>query len=69
MDLKKGLGPNIKALRKMARLTQAELAAKVGLERTSITNIENGRQTLNPRTLVLIADALGYRVRVHFEKK
>ena len=42
------LGARLKKLREgedgNPRFTQAELAAKVGLERTSITNIEKGNQ-------------------------
>ncbi len=42
------LGARLKKLREgedgNSRFTQAELAAKVGLERTSITNIEKGNQ-------------------------
>lgn len=52
----------------MAGLTQAELAARVGLERTSITNIEGGRQVLTATTINAIAAALGYRVEVRFVK-
>lgn len=63
------LGPTIKALRKMAGLTQAQLAAKAGLERTSITNIERGNQILTERTMNAIAEALGYTAHVTFRRK
>ena len=39
-------------------LTQEELAHRVHLKRTSITNIEKGRQKLLVHTLFDIADAL-----------
>ena len=38
------LGERLRRLRTRDRMTQAELAAQVGLERTSITNIEKGTQ-------------------------
>ena len=41
------------------RLTQDELARRVALTRTSITNIEKGRQRVMLHTLAQIADALG----------
>lgn len=43
-DLYTQLGSLIKKRRESLDLTQAELAAKVGLSRTSLTNIECGRQ-------------------------
>jgi transcriptional regulator with XRE-family HTH domain len=38
------LGENIRAARKRSKLSQDALAKLVGLTRTSLTNIENGRQ-------------------------
>jgi len=64
-----GLGRSIRIMRKMARLTQKELASRCGLERTSITNIELGQQELKTSTITAIADALGYSVHVTFRRK
>lgn len=44
--LYQAVGARLKQLREAERYTQSELANKVGLERTSITNIENGNQKL-----------------------
>lgn len=60
------LGRNIKALRKAAGLTQAQLAEMIGLERTSVTNMENGNQRVAVDTLQAIAEATGYRLEVKF---
>lgn len=60
------LGKSLKAMRKMRNMTQAQVASKAGLERTSITNIEAGKQVLTERTLHAIAAALGYQVKVRF---
>ncbi len=68
-DKNNGLGKVIKALRKSRGLTQLELAQKSGMERTSICNIELGKQTLNVQTINAIADVLGYRVEVRFAAK
>lgn len=69
MDKNYGLGKHIKAMRKIRKMTQLELARASGLERTSITNIELGNQQLTSKTLTDIADALGYRVEVKFVRK
>lgn len=62
------LGTKIKTLRNQAGLTQKQLAEQVGLERTSITNIEAGNQKLHVDSLTAIAAALGYRMVFKFEK-
>jgi len=50
----KDLGANIKRLREAAGITQAELAAAVGIERSSIANIEAGRQRTMAHHLVFL---------------
>lgn len=65
---KNTLGPTIKALRKMQGMTQGELAQAVGLERTSVTNIERGNQTLTDVMAAKMAEVLGYRIVVKFER-
>lgn len=59
----KEVGQKIRLLREaqaggQARLTQAELAEMVGLERTSITNIERGNQKVPLHVLYRICEAL-----------
>jgi DNA-binding XRE family transcriptional regulator len=59
----KEVGQKIRQLREAqtggrARLTQAELAEMVGLERTSITNIEKGNQKVPLHVLYRICEAL-----------
>src|SRR2546423_14326366 len=56
------LGKRIRALRRQANLSQEDVAERVGLTRTSITNIERGRQQLQIHTLVAIAHTLGVRL-------
>lgn len=52
------LGNAIMRARIAAGLTQAKLAARVGLSRASITNIEVGRQVVQAHTLATLAEAL-----------
>ena len=52
------LGSRLADARKVARLSQAEVAAAVGLDRTAITRIENGERKLDSLELVRIAALL-----------
>lgn len=52
------LGTRVRATRETAKLTQEELAQRVGLTRTSITNIERGHQKIQVHTLYALAAAL-----------
>ena len=52
-------GERLRELRSTKDLTQAALGRRVGLTRTSITNIEAGRQHISLGVLYRLADALG----------
>ncbi|MFJ2651148.1 helix-turn-helix domain-containing protein [Streptomyces sp. NPDC087420] len=56
------VGDRIRDARSAARLTQAELAVPLGLARSSIANIEGGRQRLPLHVVVLIAETLNINV-------
>ena len=58
----KALGVRLGRARRAAKVTQAALAHAVGLSRTSITNIEKGRQPVQVHILVQLAEALGTSV-------
>lgn len=54
------LGQRVRALRTAHGLTQDQLAERVGLSRTSITNVEAARQgDIGVMNLIALADALG----------
>jgi transcriptional regulator with XRE-family HTH domain len=55
----KRVGELIREARKRGEMSQEVLAAAAHLKRSSISNIENGRQHLLVHTLVEISDALG----------
>ena len=59
--LYKGFGAMLKKARKDAELTQEQVADRVGLSRTSITNIERGKQHIALHQLFLLASAVGQR--------
>lgn len=48
--------------RRRRHLSQAQFAAKVGLSRTSVTNIERGRQPIQLHQLYLFASTLQIEV-------
>ncbi len=53
------LGQTIRALRKKQHLSQEELAAKVHMDLTSISEIESGLRNPTLKTLQKISHALG----------
>lgn len=57
-DFYAALGAAIRARREALELTQTALSEKVGLSRTSITNIERGRQRLLADQLQAVATSL-----------
>ena len=58
-DFDRTLGERIREARERAGVRQDQLARAVGLSRTSITNIERGRQGVQTYLLVRIAEVLG----------
>lgn len=56
--LYQALGRRIRTAREAARFSQEELARRVGLTRTSVTNIEHGRQRIQVHVLYALARAL-----------
>ncbi len=52
------IGKLVRTERERAKLTQDVLAQRVGLTRTSISNIESGRQKFQVHILYAIAEAL-----------
>ncbi|MFF5006962.1 helix-turn-helix domain-containing protein [Streptomyces phaeochromogenes] len=56
------VGDRIRGARSAARLTQAQLATSLGLARSSIANIESGRQRLPLHVFALISETLNVNV-------
>lgn len=54
-----GVGDLVKAHRQTALLTQEELAARTGLSRSQIANIEVGRTDIPVKTLMRLAEGIG----------
>lgn len=58
LEVYKLIGQRVRAAREQRGLSQEKLAERVDLKRTSITNIEKGRQRLLVHTLFMISEAL-----------
>lgn len=57
-EIYESIGRLVRVRRIKLRLTQDDLAQRIGLKRTSITNIEKGRQKIQVHTLYELAAAL-----------
>jgi transcriptional regulator with XRE-family HTH domain len=66
MDIRSVIAANIRKLRTSKKLSQDELAADAGIDRSYISEIENGLK--NPSVLVLdkIANALDVKITALF---
>jgi DNA-binding XRE family transcriptional regulator len=58
-ELYADFGASLRMARKRAGLSQDDLARRVGLSRTSITNIEGGRQQVLLHTFIGLCRAVG----------
>lgn len=59
-----GLGPALREARRAARLTQAELAAKAGIHRQKLIELEQGKPGVAVGTYLSALAALGLEVTV-----
>ena len=57
------ISERIKCLRKESRLTVQELAYRCVMERSNLSRIEAGRTNLTVKTLCIICNALGVKLR------
>ena len=63
-QVRERIGKRIAILRKMAGLTQEQLAEKAGLQRTHVGRIEAGKYAVTLETIQAIAEALGMTVDI-----
>lgn len=55
-------------LRKKKRISQAELARRIGTKQSNIARMETGQQNFTTETLQRIASAFGCKLKVEFTK-
>ena len=53
-------------LRKKKKMSQFQLAKKIGTKQSNIARLETGQQNFSVNTLEKIADALDCRLNIHF---
>ncbi|MFA6077303.1 MAG: helix-turn-helix transcriptional regulator [Candidatus Paceibacterota bacterium] len=58
-DDAKKLGENLKKIRTEKNITQTDLAEKLGVDKSFISNIENGKNNPTLSTITNLAQALG----------
>ena len=69
MDICSVIGTNIRKVRNSKKLSQEELAFKAGIDRSYLSEIENGYKNLSVIMLEQIAIALGVKVAMLLEQK
>jgi transcriptional regulator with XRE-family HTH domain len=62
MDVRRIVGKNVRKFRQAAKLTQAEMAGRMGVDRTYIVGLEKGERNVTIETLGQAAKALGLKV-------
>jgi transcriptional regulator with XRE-family HTH domain len=69
MDIKLKVGQRIKQLRKTLDISQEALALKAEVDRTYVTDVENGRRNVSLEILERLIKALGISVTDFFATK
>lgn len=69
MDIKLKIGQRIKELRKGLELSQESLAYKAEVDRTYVTDVENGRRNVSVEILERIINALDISITEFFNTK
>ena len=62
MDVRRIVGKNVRKFRLAKKLTQAQLATRMGVDRTYIVGLEKGERNVTIETLAQAAKALGMKV-------
>jgi transcriptional regulator with XRE-family HTH domain len=67
-DARRLVGQNVRRLRLAAKISQAELAARMGVDRAYVSGLELGNRNPTVVTLWHIAKALGVNMRMFFDE-
>lgn len=68
-DARRLVGQNVRKLRLAAKISQAELAARMGVDRAYVSGLELGQRNPTVVTLWHIAKALGVPMQSFFGEK
>jgi transcriptional regulator with XRE-family HTH domain len=69
MDIKQKVGKRIKELRNGIEISQESLGLKAGVDRTYVTDVENGRRNVSVEILERVIKALGVTIAEFFDSK
>lgn len=69
MNIKDKVGQRIKELRNELGISQEALANKAGVDRTYVTDVENGRRNISVELLEKLIKALGISIQDFFTNK
>ena len=69
MDIKQKVGNRIRELRKDLELSQEALALKADVDRTYVTDVENGRRNVSLEILERLIKALNISIADFFNSK
>lgn len=68
-DVRRLVGNNVRRLRLAAGLSQAELAARMEVDRAYVSGLELGQRNPTIVTLWHVSQALGVKVRAFFDER
>ncbi|MDP1810863.1 MAG: helix-turn-helix transcriptional regulator [Sediminibacterium sp.] len=68
MDVKIKVGTRLKELRNQKKITQEQLYHICGIDRTYISDVENGRRNISIETLETILNGLDVSLATFFSK-
>jgi transcriptional regulator with XRE-family HTH domain len=68
-DARQLVGQNVRRLRLAAKISQAELAARMGVDRAYVSGLEQGNRNPTVITIWHIAKALGMPMRSFFDER
>lgn len=68
-DVRRMVGANVRRLRTAAKITQAELANRIGVDRAYVSGLELGQRNLTIISLWRVAEALDVPIKSFFETR
>ena len=68
-DARRLVGQNVRRLRLAAKISQAELAARMGIDRAYVSGLELGNRNPTVVTLWHLAKALGVAIQSFFDER
>jgi transcriptional regulator with XRE-family HTH domain len=68
-DVRKMVGQNVRRLRTAAKLSQAELAIRMGVDRAYVSGLELGQRNATILSLWHLSQALGVKIGALFDEE